>query len=221
MAGTAANAIFLGRHLGSRDHYHINRWMNALQAGRRAAVKCIGVTASGAPCAQIPMCQSSYCFFHQKQARSQDRERVERRLEQQHVDVLKFGGTAKAVREAHAGLRRIARHRLHRRWKRDPRLEGETIAFASAADRERVHAWIVENCGVDIDRTQPDGRMLTPRAVDRCLWAGWRIIRSNVALTDQFIENAKNRVRAALRDDQRFWAKWEALGEPDDIISED
>jgi hypothetical protein len=221
MAGTAANAIFLGASLGSRDPQHIRRWVNAMHAGRVNGPKCVGVTSLGAPCQRSPMRQSCYCASHQRQSNPQDRERVERHLEQRCVDVLKFGGTPKAVREAHAGLRRIARHRLHRQWKHDPRLEGETISFSNASDRERVHAWIRDNCGVDIDRPLPDGRMLTPRALDRCRWAGWRVVRSPTPLPDQFVTNAKNRVRVALRDDARFWAKWEALGEPDDIISGD
>lgn len=159
------------------------------------------------------MIKSRYCHLHLKQAARKDRESAERALEQRHAKVLQFGGTEKDIREARAGLRRLARIRLHRMWKHDPRIEGETISITNKADRERVHGWILANCGIDVDQPLPGGRMLTPRAMDRCLWAGWRVVRSEGRVPEQFIENAKLRVRAALRDDDRFWVKWGAAGD--------
>ncbi len=221
MPGTSANAVYLGHHLGSRDPQHISRWAQALTAGRRAAPKCEGDTASGAPCQSCRCEGARHCRHHLHQGRAEDRERAEKRLEKRHADVLKFGGTAIQVHRAHAGLRRLARLRLHRRWKHDPRVEGSTIAFADEADQVRVRRWLVSNCGVDIAApvvacSDVQAHMSSPRALDRCLWAGWRIVRSNVGLTDQFIENAKLRVKAAVRDDARFWASWAALGEPNE-----
>jgi hypothetical protein len=77
----------------------------------------------------------------------------------------------------------------------------------------RVEAWLVTHCAIDLTTPLPgSNRLATPRATDRMRWAAYRALRRGAALSDDFMTRAKMRVDTALRDDLRFWEKWDAAG---------
>ena len=67
----------------------------------------------------------------------------------------------------------MLRRRLRSAWKSDPTIEGSTIAFEPHVERQ-VCAYLLKEHGLNIDAVVHEtGWMLTPRARDRCLWAGY------------------------------------------------
>ena len=93
-----------------------------------------------------------------------------------------------------ARVARIERRALRWAWKADPTIPGSTIAL-QAQDVARVHAWLRDFAGVD-----PSA--LTPRALDRCAWAG------ALRLSRRYDEKAALlKVKRALQDEERWRAK--------------
>ena len=75
-------------------------------------------------------------------------------------------------RLARVQLAGIARRRLQRLWKANALIPGATIVLAANVERQ-VKAYLKDEHGLDVDAVvgQTD-KPLTPRALDRCLWAG-------------------------------------------------
>ena len=107
---------------------------------------------------------------------------------------------------AFAQLNCLRRRRLRRAWRSNPLIEGATINFEPHVAR-LVHAYLLREHDLDLDAVVPEtGWMLSPRAVDRCLWAGYYGATGN---SDHC--NVARRVAAALRADVTFYAKIEKL----------
>jgi len=206
--------LIKGDHLGSRDPAHIKRWTAALWEGYRAAPKCTGTTLKGLRCRHPSSPGFDRCCLHHKTV--EDKIADELRREQYNLKIARGPNTSELVREALTSLARVGRSRLHAKWKLDPRIEGSTIQFAVEADRLDVIAWLKNEASLDIDKPLPNtGRLLTPRALDRCLWAAWRVIRARGNASEQFITRAHHRVNAAIADDAKFWRRWDEAGSPD------
>ena len=88
---------------------------------------------------------------------------------------------------------------------------GSTIQLVPA-DIERVRQILFKDFRLDVDAEQGDGRQLTPRALDRCLWAGALYIRG---VLDH--ERARRRLVLALTDDAKFWSR---LSEAEEVVWE-
>jgi hypothetical protein len=111
-------------------------------------------------------------------------------------------------------MQRIARHRIYRLWRLDPRSPEIDLLELCAADEQRMAHWLKQNHGVDINAPLPaTGRQPTARCRDRLRYAAWRVLRRGASASPQFIEAARRRVTLALRDDEKFWRKWDAFDE--------
>lgn len=208
MAGSAANAVWLMRdgHLGSREPEHISRWHNALRAGFRAMPRCEGVTKNGARCQAAPTKGFYLCRWHLRGTPHQARAELE--LERRYNHIIALGAPRQTVERAKSRLAALGRKRLHRSWKSDPMIAAATIVFEREEDRLRAVKWLLNETGVDISKPlRETGRMATPRCLDRLLWASWRVVRGRNEVSEQFLANAHNRVKAAIRDDVRFFKR--------------
>ena len=108
-------------------------------------------------------------------------------------------------------LSAIRKRRLLRAWLNAPTIPGATIHLVPA-EIERVRQILFKDFGLNIDAEQGNGRPLTPRALDRCLWAGVLHIRG---VLDH--EVARRRVVLALSDDAKFWSR---IGEAEEVLWE-
>ena len=180
----------LGEHFASRDPHHLDRWRAALMAGL-AQKRCVAIARStGLRCRGIPLKFSTKCRCH---CLGSERIAVDAKrlswLERQ----LPRTGNADARANVEARIARIERRRLRWVWRTDPTVEGATISL-SPRDLERVQAWL-RSVGVDVDS-------LTPRALDRCRWAGaLNLARRTTEAT------ALKSVAVALRDERQWRAK--------------
>ena len=96
----------------------------------------------------------------------------------------------------------MERRRLRRAWRHNPLIEGSTIAFEPHIERQ-VRAYLRSEHGLDIDGVvNGTGWMLTPRALDRCLWAGYFGITGK-----SDFRHVARRIADAVGDDIRFYAK--------------
>ena len=189
----------LGEHLGRRDAEHVSRWLNAMWAGRRAALRCEGVTRAGAPCQGQRLYGSRFCIHH---TRGEERDRVDQvRLARACKAAARANNAvdrAKAVKT----IRNIQRRMLHRAWLNAPEIEGSTLELSPAED-ERVLACLRDQHNLDIDRSDPvTGQPLTARPVDRARWAGYLRLKDRIEP-----EAARRRIVVLLRDERRYWAR--------------
>jgi hypothetical protein len=140
-------------------------------------------------------------------------EDANRIMQAEAIDILQNGGSPLQTRRAHNTLARIARREVHKLWKSDPRAPNISTLEICELDEQRVRAWLIDACGVDLDKPLPGvGREATARCRDRLRWAAWRVLRRGKNASDDFVAAARLRVAAAIRDDLRFWEKWDRLG---------
>jgi hypothetical protein len=172
--------------------------------------KCSGIKNDGAQCTHPPLRGFDKCRHH---LRGVERDKSDCEREQRYLKTLELGDIPLTELRARRGLASIARRRFHKLWIQDPRIEGETITFALPQDHQRALQWLIDNCCIDVSKPLPGTtRIATPRCLDRLLWVAWRVVRSEDKVSDQFIENAKRRVAQAIRDDMKFWKRWDAAG---------
>ena len=171
-------------------------------AGRMAKYpKCAHIRKNGEGCRNVPLRGADLCHRH---LGGEAREAYDRKRE------LELRLIANGVRNkgeygrdrAHAQLDCMMRRRLRRAWKSNPLIEGSTIAFEPHIERQ-VRAYLLKEHGLDIDGiVEGTGWMLTPRARDRCLWAGYFGITGK-----SDFRHVARRIADAVGDDIRFYAK--------------
>jgi hypothetical protein len=191
----------LGHCLGSRDRDHVERWMNAMLAGSRAAPRCKGVAKDGAPCRGHRLHGSIFCFRH---CRGAERDRIDMaRLERQRRFALSNCASEKA--RALKQIRNIERRRLNRLWLQNPCIEGSTLEL-SAPDDRRVREFLLSDYNLDIDAVDTlTGRPLSFRARDRARWAAFFGLSGRCDA-----EAVRRRIVLLLRDERRYWAQKDA-----------
>ena len=173
-------------------------------SARLALPTCDGVTNDGKRCKQPPVKGFCRCRWHLRGGALQLQ--AERELERRYHHIIARGAPRLEVERAQSRLAALGRKRLHRQWKLDPTIEAATIVFEYDSDRARAVKWLRDETGIDISKPlQATGRMATSRCLDRLLWASWRVVRGRHAISEQFLQNAHNRVRAAIRDDVRYY----------------
>lgn len=211
--GSALCSINLlrGGFLGTRVPAHIRKMAMAGVEARRTSFRCTAIMRNGERCGGPVLRGEDACRHHLRDpvrrahADAERRERAQRRVD--------LGYPRSRVERAVEALNALDKSQLHRSWKIDARIPGVTITFTSDDDRVACERWLVENCGVDINQPISEtGRMASPRLCDRLYWSAWRVLRGGDFVTVDFIGRAKNRVRAALRDECFFWRKWEDAG---------
>lgn len=209
--GNALSALNLRDHLGSRHPAHIHRWVQAGVAARRLMPKCEAIAKkTGVRCAHIPVAGRRFCFHHICGAEARE---VDLAMEQRNAEILQKGSIPVIEERARKSMARIARRRVHRTWRIDPRAPNVSTLEICELDEQRVRAWLIGLCGVNLDKPLPGvGCEATARCRDRLRWAAWRVLRRGKNASDDFISAARLRVAAAIRDDQRFWEKWDRLG---------
>ncbi len=202
----------LGTTLGSRDPQHIRRWINAQNAGRAAAPKCEAVaTSTGLRCQSCVRRGQNYCLRHLRgrEAAAADIEITTRQLKVLGNPLIKGVAHSRAVNT----MARVARAEIYRVWRIDPRGPAVDLLILSDHDERRVVEWLLNRHGIRLDKDLPNSdHRPTARCRDRLRWAAWRVISRAEAATPEFITKADNRVRAAVRDDTKFWVKVAKLG---------
>jgi hypothetical protein len=205
----------LGKNLGSRDPAHISRWLAGRRAGLLAAPKCEAISkGTGLRCRSPAPRGSCFCFRHLSGGNRAhaDHERADR-----HLQTLARSSNRFDRVRAEAGLQAIARRQVHLLWRTDPRAPNVSTLELDERREAAVRDWLRDNCGVSLGSPLPGGgRAPTARATDRMRWAAYRVLRRGEGASGDFIERAKLRVAAAIRDDARFWEKWARLGGGDD-----
>lgn len=191
----------LGHCLGSRDPDHIERWINAMVAGCRAAPRCEGVAKNGARCRGHRLHGSIFCYRH---CRGAERDRIDAaRLERQRR--FAHSNCASERERALRQIRNIERRRLNRLWLRNPDIEGSTLELTRADDR-RVREFLLASYNLDIDTVDTmTGRPLSFRARDRARWAALFGLSGKCDA-----EAVRRRIVLLLRDERRYWAQKDA-----------
>ncbi len=182
-----------------RIRARVPAWHAAMQAGKRAAPKCVATNAAGERCGGVRMRGADRCRCHLT-GPERDATDIQRAVEARKK--LRSTNTMRRA-DGETALRNIARRQLHRAWKRDPTVAGATLVLEDH-DESRVLAWLAENHGLDLERRpfHDNGRPISARAIDRLRWAG------TLALTQRITaEGGRRRVFAALRDDLAWWRK--------------
>jgi hypothetical protein len=203
-------AVNLGNHLGSRHPAHIARWVQAGVAARRAMPKCEGIAKqTGARCRHIPLAGKRFCIHH---IRGAEAHAADLEKEQRNAKILAEGDIPINEERARKSMARIARRRTHRAWRIDPRAPNISTLEICKLDEQRVRAWLIDFCSVDLDKPLHGlDREATARCRDRLRWAAWRVLRRGKNASDDFVAAARLRVAAAIRDDLRFWEMWDRL----------
>jgi hypothetical protein len=191
-----------------RNPAFIARWQRAMERGKREAIKCEHVCRDGHRCQGIPMREArrmnvNLCRLHLHGAK---RDLVDVAREQRLLREAQSENKIKCS-EAVRSLAAIARRRMHRSWKIDPRLPGATVPVLQERDAQRVERWLLERGfrnSLVLPRT---GRFPTPRFWDRVSWA------AVLALGNRLSEAAsRRRLELALKDEVAFWKRLEVLG---------
>lgn len=205
------NAQNLGKWLGSKDPAHIARWIAAQQAGRRTAPRCQAISKStGQSCRNICRRGQTFCLRH---GRGNAAVSADASKEIDNAKVLASGSGGVERARAVRSMQRIARHRFYRLWRLDPRGPEIDLLELSPGDEQRVAAWLWDNHTIALDKPLPGtDRPATARCRDRLRQAAFRVLRRGSAVSQDFLTAAHRRVTLALRDDAKFWRKWEALG---------
>ncbi len=185
---------------------HIKRWMEAMQAARAdnsRAAPTSSRTASNV--AIVPLVGADLCHRH---LGGEAREAYDLQREPELIlianGIRRKGEVGRA--RALAQLACMTRRRLRRAWKRDPTIEGSTVTFEPHVERQ-VAAYLLKEHDLDIDDVVAEtGWTLTPRARDRCLWAGYFGFTGK---SDHQPRRQKD--RDAVADDITFYAKLAAL----------
>ena len=187
---------------GCTDPHHIRRWVEAMTAGRMAKYpKCEHIRKNGVRCRLVPLPGARLCHRHLGGGARED---YDRKREPELILIANgVRNRGEVGREcANAQLDCMMRRRLRRAWKSDPLIEGSTIAFEPHSERQ-VRAYLLKEHGLDIDGVvKGTGWMLTPRAVDRCLWAGYFGITGK-----SDFRHVARRITDAVGDDIGFYAK--------------
>jgi hypothetical protein len=180
-----------------------HEWLAAMSAGRDAAPRCDAKTSAGKPCQSPRMRGADRCRLHVGGSQRDIIDAQRAKLAERMVRST----NAKLRAQGEAALRSIAKRRLHRAWQADPTLPGSTLTLPDH-DEARVRRWLLEEHGIDLDKTTHEGGFpLSYRAIDRLRWA------AALCLTKRSPPpNAAKRVVAALRDDLKWWRKHH--GEP-------
>lgn len=199
----------LGKHFASRDPQHIARWVNAQLAGRARAPKCEAVSrTTGVKCCRVVLRGGRFCFAHARgeHAVNADRELAERN----HFILFETRSTGKQRRKAALSMRRIARAEVYRQWKLDPRFPEVDLLQLSETDETRVADWLWRHHQIRLSENLPGTeRPPTARARDRLRYAAWRVIARGDAVDPDFVKRAGYRVINALRDDAKFWFRFD------------
>lgn len=205
------NAQNLGKWLGSKDPAHIARWVAAQLAGRRAAPRCQAISkGTGQTCRSICRRGQMYC---QRHGRGTAAVSADARKETDNAKVLASGTGGVERARAVRSMERIARHRIYRLWRLDPRGPEIDLLELSPGEEQRVAAWLWDNHTIALDKPLPGtDKHATARCRDRLRQAAFRVLRRGNAVSQDFLTAAHRRVVLALRDDAKFWRKWEALG---------
>ena len=173
-----------------------------MTAGRMAKYpKCEHIRKNGVRCRLVPLPGARLCHRHLGGGARED---YDRKREPELILIANgVRNRGEVGREcAYAQLACMMRRRLRRAWRHNPLIEGSTIAFEPWVERQ-VHAYLRKEHGLDIDGVvKGTGWMLTPRARDRCLWAGY------FGITEKSdFRHVARRVADAVGDDVRFYAK--------------
>ena len=192
----------LAPHPGCRDKAHIDRWMKAMLAARLEKPRCVAIKGDGRPCRNpaLPGLSSGLCRSHLR-GRLRERWDATREIQLMRIASGLHGRARSAACGPWASSRRSASGGCC--------APGCTIRRSPAPPStwsrrksKRVRQILFKDFGLDIDAEQGNGRLLTPRALDRCLWAGALYIRG---VLDH--ERARRRLVLALADDAKFWSR--------------
>jgi hypothetical protein len=180
----------------------VPQWLAALAAGQERARKCGHIKKTGEPCRKTVMRGATKCASH-----LQGDERLAATLTQEKRALrLVNSSNARHRAKATATLRAIERRRLQLHWRQqNPDAHGTTLILPPVDERRlRQHLQRVHNLDIDnyVHETLEPQRGLSARAIDRIRYAG--VLELSNRITPQA---AGNRVRAAIRDDVRWFAK--------------
>lgn len=180
----------------------IPEWLAALREGYAKTPRCGAETVSGAICGRLPMRGGNHCHLHLhgEERTLVDRERVRR------AKTRLNSMNARHRLEASSALRSIARRELHLHWRhQNPDAPGSTFVLPDGEEM-RLLRHLIHKHGIDIQAYRHEGfereRPLSARAIDRIRWAGVLELTRRISA-----ESAGNRVRAAIRDDVRWFTK--------------
>lgn len=177
-------------------------WLSALSQGFSKAPRCLAPTAHGRPCQRLKMKGGSACarHLHGEERTAVDLERSKRAWR------LLNSSNARHRAAAEATLRAIERRRLHLHWRhQNPDVPGSTLILPDS-DERRLAKHLQRTHNLDLASYRHDAleprRGLSARAIDRIRWAGVLELSQRISPL-----SAGNRVRAAIRDDVRWFLK--------------
>lgn len=180
----------------------VPEWQSLLRAGYAKAPRCGATTVSGEPCGRLRMRGGMHCHLH---LHGKERTRVDQDRAQRAMARLN-STNARHRMEASSALRSVARRELHLHWRQqNPDAPGSTFVLPDGEEM-RLRRHLVFKHGIDIEAYRHEGfeldRPLSARAIDRIRWAGVLELTRRIRP-----ESARNRVRAAIRDDKRWFTK--------------
>jgi hypothetical protein len=191
-----------------RSPAFIARWRNAMERGKREAIKCEHVCRDGQRCQGIPMREARrmnvhLCRLHLHGAK---RDLVDIAREQRLLREAQSENKIKRS-EAVRSLAAIARRRMHRSWKIDARLAGATVPVLRERDAERVVRWLLERGFRENRILAATGRLPSPRLWDRVSWSALLALRNRLSEAA-----SRRRLELALKNEVAFWKQLEAKG---------
>jgi hypothetical protein len=192
----------------SLSPFALKRWAEALAAGRARAQRCERILRNGRQCRGIPMREARrmgvlLCRWH---CRGSLRDKVDAQREPR-LHALAASDNDILRSRAERALACIARRRMNRVWKLDPRLPGSTVPHLSDRDAARVERWLVERNLREGRPLQATGRPPTPRCWDRMTWTAILAIGARI---DE--GGARRRLELAVKDEVAFWKRLEERG---------
>jgi hypothetical protein len=192
----------------SLSPFALQRWAEAMSAGRARAQCCERILRNGQQCRGIAMREArklgvNLCRWH---CRGRLRDQVDARRE---LRLHRLANSDNDILRSRAerALACIARRKTNRAWKLDPRLRGSTVPHLSARDAGRVERWLADRNLRDGRPLQATGRPPTPRCWDRMTWAAILAIGRRI---DQ--HGARRRLELAVKDEVAFWRRLEECG---------
>ena len=188
-------ASYLGDYFaGGNRHHTMHVWLPAMHAARDALPKCEAVASTtGERCRFHAMKGSNRCAHH---LRGKERDRLDAAAKQKQLHILSRTSSPQTIARVEKRIATIERRELRRTWRTFPEAAGSTLTLAPD-DEQAVHHLLRERASVNIG----PGTDLTPRAIDRCRWAGYQLACETIDET-----RFHKLINGALRDD----AKWKA-----------